>query len=241
MKYLNANYMANFDKDIFQKADPFPFAVFDKLVNEEAYQELINNLPDIKHFTKSVGKERAYGQKSHDRYILEYENPADVPNCWNEFIKELNSKEYQHFLAKMFGTPKFKVRYHWHYAYSGCSVSPHCDGLSKIGSHIFYLNTNDDWKKEWGGETLVLKPKGNITHESNPEFEFFDTAATSGPLGNTSFLFQRTDNAWHGVHALDCPDGKYRKVFILVIDKVSSPGFRGLIKRAAMKVKSIIS
>ena len=40
----------------------------------------------------------------------------------------------------------------------------------------------------------------------------------SNVLGNRSLLFARDGNSWHGVQEIRCPPGKYRKVFIVVIN-----------------------
>ena len=37
-------------------------------------------------------------------------------------------------------------------------------------------------------------------------------------LGNHSLLFQRQGNSWHGVREIRCPQGQYRKIFIVVIN-----------------------
>ena len=37
-------------------------------------------------------------------------------------------------------------------------------------------------------------------------------------LGNYSLLFQRRGNSWHGVREIRCPQGRYRKIFIVVIN-----------------------
>lgn len=240
MKYLDKGYLESFDKDIFQSASPFPYAVFKNILKAEAYQTLIENLPDLQQFEKSVGKGRAYGQKSHDRFILEYSDNKIVPDCWHEFISELSSRPYKKFLSRLYGTPFFRVRFHWHYSFSGCSVSPHCDGRTKLGSQIFYLNTEKDWRDEWGGDTLILSPQKFIPPESNPEFSEFNVASTSGPRGNVSLLFKRTDNGWHGVHELRCPEGALRKVFILVIDmEKPSQKIKQIIKSGISQLKSM--
>jgi len=33
----------------------------------------------------------------------------------------------------------------------GCAVSPHCDAVRKLATHIFYFNTEADWDPGWGG------------------------------------------------------------------------------------------
>ena len=40
----------------------------------------------------------------------------------------------------------------------------------------------------------------------------------SNAMGNRSLLFAREKNSWHGVREIHCPPGKYRKVFIVVVN-----------------------
>ena len=51
----------------------------------------------------------------------------------------------------------------------------------------------------------------------------FDRAIDSTAMGNYSFLFVRNGNSWHGVREITCPEGHYRKVFIVVIRKRRTP------------------
>jgi hypothetical protein len=97
-------------------------------------------------------------------------------------------------------------------------VSPHCDARHKIGSHIFYFNTEEDWDPSWGGETLILDDGGRFDRRSAPRFDEFDRVITAPALGNCSLLFARRANSWHGVREIRCPEGAYRKVFIVVLN-----------------------
>jgi Rps23 Pro-64 3,4-dihydroxylase Tpa1-like proline 4-hydroxylase len=131
----------------------------------------------------------------------------------------------------MFGRDDFRLRFHWHYTSAGCSVSPHCDARRKIGSHIFYLNTENDWRPEWGGETLILDGVGRIPMNSAPRFEDFADAKPAATLGNRSLLLMRRPHSWHGVKRLACPPHALRKVFIVVVEDWSLPArLRALVR-----------
>ena len=67
--------------------------------------------------------------------------------------------------ARLFNVNSLELTLHWHYTPNGCSVSPHCDAKHKLGSHIFYLNTEKDWKEHWGGETVVLDDEGQFDRQ----------------------------------------------------------------------------
>jgi len=215
MAYLDRDKLASLDAQAFRAAHPYPWAVIDELLTPGAYRRLVAALPQAEHFNPSFGRQRRHGQTSHDRYVLEYRKGTPLPAPWAELMEELQGDEYRGFVRRMLGIDRFLLNFHWHYTPRGCSVSPHCDAEWKLGSHIFYLNTPSDWAPEWGGETLVLDDDGHFAHDSAPAFEDFPRAHGSGPIGNRSLLFARTERSWHGVRPLRCPEGALRKVFII--------------------------
>ena len=204
--------------DTFRKAEPYPWLNPEGLLTSQAFDLLRANMPPLDMMKASFGRKRAHGQKPHDRYALEYQENLDVHPAWHQFVAELNGPVYQDWLARLFATHRFRLTYHWHYAPRGASVSPHCDAKRKLGSHIFYFNTPDEWDREWGGETVVLDDHGRFSRASAPEFEDFDRAWTADAMGNRSLLFQRQGNSWHGVKTLNCPEDRLRKVFIVVVN-----------------------
>ena len=40
-------------------------------------------------------------------------------------------------------------------------------------------------------------------------------------VGNDSLLFKRGEHSWHGVRELRCPEGRMRKVFIVVVNRLT--------------------
>lgn len=218
MSYLDFDRLDSLDAAVFQGQSPYPWINPQGLLTDDGLRRLIDNSPDVALFEKIFGKARAHGQQSHDRYSLEYRAGLALPGCWRDFIAELEGPEYRRFIARMFGRGFFRLRLHWHYTPSGCSVSPHCDARDKLGSHIFYLNHGGDWDPAWGGETMVLDDGGRFKRGSAPGFEDFDRAISAEAMDNHSFLFARKGNSWHGVRALNCPEGRLRKVFIVVVE-----------------------
>jgi len=220
MKYLNVDKLNAVDADAFASTKPYPFINPAGLLTDEGYQRLLENELDVSFLTPNFGRKRSHGQYAHDRYVLEYQPGLDfVPPAWEEFILELQGPEYKKFIRRLFRCRNFKLNMHWHYTPTGCSVSPHCDALHKKGSHIFYLNTLDDWDPQWGGETLMLDDHGRARANSAPAFEDFDRIVAGECIGNYSTLFARRNRSWHGVRELTCPDDKLRKVFIVVINQ----------------------
>jgi hypothetical protein len=221
--YLDFERLRAVDPVAFQTQEPFPWINPARLLTEEGYCRLLETLPKVAHFKKKFGGKRNYGQQPHDRLSLDYHDGLEVAKPWKEFVKELRGEVYRSFIAQLIASNDFEFRLHWHYTPRGCSVSPHCDNISKLGSHIFYFNTVEDWDPDWGGETLILDDGGRFDHKSAPGFEDFERIISSKALGNYSLLFCRKGNSWHGVRELRCPEGSLRKVFIVAIHRLHQP------------------
>lgn len=218
MTYLDFERLEQIPPEQFRDARPYPWINPYGALTDAGCERLIATCPDVKKFNPYFGVSRKHGQQSHDRFALEYRPDLDIAPEWQQFIAELNSPRYLKFLRRLTGERNIQLRFHWHYTPRGCSVSPHCDAKHKIGSHIFYLNSDSDWKEEWGGQTVVLDDGGKFDRRSAPAFEDFISEADAKTLGNHSFLFARRGNSWHGVREIQCPEGLYRKVFIVVIN-----------------------
>lgn len=226
MTYLDYERLAAVDAEAFRNRSPYPWCNPQGLLTEAGYRRLLQTLPDVSQFTRVFGIQRSHGQKPHDRFALEYRANLEVAEPWHAFVEELRGAEYGRFLRRLFGRGRIQLNFHWHYTPHGCSVSPHCDARRKLGSHIFYLNTADDWDPAWGGETLILDEGGRFKRNSAPDFADFDQALAGESLGNRSLLFQRQGNSWHGVREIRAPEGYYRKVFIVVINDSLRAGLR---------------
>lgn len=220
MKYIDENTLKTLTAKDFQSAYPFPWINPRGFLTAQAFETLQSTLPDLGLFEERFGGQRSFGQKGHDRYSLEYQEDLDIAPEWHEFVRELNGSAYSRWARKLLGAWAMKLTFHWHYTPNGCSVSPHCDSRAKLGSQIFYFNTEQDWQPEWGGETLILDDHNQLDFKSSPDFKDFEKQIAAETIGNRSLVFKRTNHAWHGVKALQCPDDRYRKVFIVVFERV---------------------
>ncbi len=218
MEYLNRDSLAAVSPEIFRKQHPYPWLSLERILTEEGFRRLCENMPDLSLFNRDEGVTRGYGQAPHDRYSLHYFAGLKLPKPWMEFLAELQGADYQSFLRRM-GSGSYLLTFEWHYAWQGCSVSPHCDAARKIATHLFYFN-REDWNPAWGGQTLILDDGGKLRTHSAPGFDEFQVAASSRPCGNNSLLFQRTSHSWHGVRPLNCPPGTMRQLFKVTVNKL---------------------
>jgi hypothetical protein len=216
---LNNAVLDAIDTGEFQHQDPFPWVNPQFFISEARYQELLDTMPELSRFRAFFGKQRKHGQASHDRHILDYQRGMQLEQPWQDLIDELCSKTYRKFVCRLLGVSHVRFRFHWHFTPDGGEVSPHCDSRAKIGSQIFYLNTQQDWSREWGGETVVLDDAGKIDADNAPAFEDFIAEYPAETTHNHSLIFGRRGNSWHGVRRINCPPDHYRKVFIVVFEE----------------------
>jgi len=220
-----------FPFDAFRSTLPFPWHEFHKFLTPEGFQQLYDEFPPLTMFEKHEGLARGYGQRPHNRYYLAYRqsvyHPPDyrgpgviqhdqLPSSWQRLVAELEGGEYRAFLQSALGTADFMMRYAWHVGVTGSDVSPHRDVLDKIGIHLLYFNTSEDWNPDWGGQLLVLGDKR--TSAQNPAVADFGTITPVSCLDNRSLFFKNTPDAWHGVQPLACPPGKFRRLFDIIIE-----------------------
>ncbi len=228
--FINYDLIQSFDFSAFDSKAPYPWHDFNHFLTPEAFEELHATFPDISIFEKQVGYYRGK-QKPHDRYLLSYEDSVyhqagyqgrgvvhhqQLPKPWRQFIRELESRKYKNFIASVLKTSKFKFRYEWHLGFKGSQISPHVDVHWRIGNHMFYFNTREDWNPKWGGSTLVLGGNRKYSKEKSYDFSDFKSVILVKNEAHHSLLIKNTNRAWHGVKSLRCPDGKYRRMFMII-------------------------
>jgi hypothetical protein len=221
LEFLDFERLESLSASGFQAQRPYPWVNPEGALSPEGFDALRASLPAVDRFQARFGVARKFDQRPHDRFGLEWTPGLELPPAWTSFIAELQGDRYRRWLCAMFDVDNLELGLHWHYTPRGCSVSPHCDSKHKLGSHIFYLNTKDDWQPGWGGETLVLDDGGRFERDSAPDFEDFDQVTASESIGNRSFLFHSLGTSWHGVREVACPDDHYRKVFIVLVHRTS--------------------
>jgi 2OG-Fe(II) oxygenase superfamily len=227
MEYLNRESFARVSSESFRKEMPYPWVSIEDSLTPEAFDRLRETFPDVSRFDGRTGMGHGNRDAHLGRAILSYRPGVQVPQPWKEFVAELQGGFYESFLRRLFGlAPEQQpsLTAEWHYAWQGCSISPHCDARRRLGTHIFYFNTEADWDSKWGGEILILDDLRRFQSQSAPTFADLQTAAVIDPRGNGSLIFQRTDHSWHGVLPLESPPERLRKLFVVT---VTVPAIKG--------------
>ncbi len=237
MRYINFDVLNAIDAKKYQGNKPFPFIDFPNALFEDAYIQLVQTAPDISLFEKMYGIERSNGQKFHDKFYLEYTDTTPLSSHWKAFIAELHSDAYLRFIENMFNMRRgsYELMISWHYMKQGTCITPHCDTRKKIGSQLFYLNTTDTWKEEWGGQTLALDDEGKRDPYTGPALSEFDKVFTTKSVDNNSFIFTRTEHSWHAVDVIQCPPEEIRKMFSIVANRKPT-----LLTRIKSRIKRLL-
>lgn len=228
--------MSRFSYESFATRAPFPWADIAGFLTTEAFEQLLATFPEQRLFSLHEGLMRTFHHRPHNRYYLAYEESlykrdsagngiatrADLAPPWQALIAELATGEaYRAFAAQALGTSAFRMRFAWHIGFTGCEVSPHRDAARKIGTHIFYFNTSEDWDLAWGGSTIVL---ADMKAESpSPDWDDFATQIPCELRDNHSFIFKNTKEAWHGAKTLSCPEGRQRRLFNVIFEREKRP------------------
>ncbi|MBC7931133.1 MAG: 2OG-Fe(II) oxygenase [Rubrivivax sp.] len=230
--FIDYELLGSFPVDGFKEREPFPWSNLHGFLTPGGFRALCEEFPPLELFEYHNNIQRAYGQRSHNRHYLAYESSIyhkedaggggivrhdRLPAAWQRFMDELETSErYHDFVRQTLDTDAFNTRYAWHVGSNGSEVSPHVDAPEKLGTHIIYFNTSDEWNPAWGGATLVLG--GKRTDAMNPDFADFTTRDEARIVDNHSFLFKNTPASWHGASALTCPPGSYRRLFNVIFE-----------------------
>lgn len=212
----------------FRSQEPYPWHTFDGVLAPGAFDALLTEFPRRELFEWRSGRAGQYYARPHDRWYLEYRpneatKPGSVarsglPPTWQAFIDELDGNaHYSERMREWLGLGEYELRLTWHLGVTGSEVSPHVDADQKVGTHIFYFNTTDDWDPSWGGNLLVLEgepPEQGVDRQ----FTEFREHTQIELIGNRSFVFRNGPDAWHGVRPLECPAGRYRRLFNVVFE-----------------------
>ena len=253
--FIDNQLLKSFPINDFRERVPYPWSEISRFLTPSGFEALRQNFPPVELFKWHSDLTRPYGQRPHNRYYLAYEESTylsnkrrgsgiarhkDLSQEWALFIRELETSEpYLTLVQSLFEVSAFKVRYAWHIGVTNSEVSAHVDSTKKIGTHIVYFNSDQDWNPEWGGSTLVLSGKSRDT--LSPDFEDFDQSIQIQNVGNRSFLFKNGADAWHGMKPLRSPEGVYRRIFNIIFERPKEHNKPTIVSRGKSALKRVFN
>ena len=181
MGYLDLGVLADLSGEAFRQQRPYPWVNIPNTLTADGFVRLRAALPDASRFERILYPKTPYGGVGHDRLSLHYQRKMPIGDTWEEFLAELRGPAYASFIRRMYGIPQSQrmlLTFEWYYAWQGCAVSPHCDARRKLGTHIFYFNTEEEWDPAWGGQILIMDDDGKRDRHSGPDFKDLKIAAS---------------------------------------------------------------
>jgi hypothetical protein len=195
-------------RDSYATADPFPHAVIDDVLTEDAFDSAVSEFPAIKHESW-----KAYLHVNETKYA-NLDRDTWGPSL-QAIAKELRSTEFVGFLTELTGIADLMPDPSMdggglHQTLRGGHLNVHAD-FTTHHSHddwarrvniLLYLN--DEWRAEWGGQ-----------------LELWDAAMTAcrkrvAPQGNRMLVFTTSPDSFHGhPDPLACPEGVARRSMAL--------------------------
>lgn len=99
-------------------------------------------------------------------------------------------------------------------------IQPHTDNPSKILTVLLYF-AEHDWLESYGGGTEIYVPKFSVLnknwHNIDAPFELMNLWHTFKFVPNRLVFFVKSNNSWHGLSAINCPEDKLRKSLMITI------------------------
>lgn len=189
--------------DAYAKAEPFPHAVIDGLFPEPVLNALLEEFPD------PGGLDWKQFDNPNEKKLAS-KTELQLPNAAREFIWQLNSQAFMHFLETLTGIPGLIPDPHLfggglHQIVPGGMLKVHADfnrqphlKLDRRINLLVYLNR--DWKEEYGGHLQLW------------DREMKACVKKILPLFNRCVVFSTTDFSYHGhPDPLTCPEGWRRR------------------------------
>src|SRR5262245_9053525 len=105
LAFLNTGMLNTIDAEAFQAIKPFPFLEMEGILTRDGHHALVRDLPDPRTFSQVFG--RRHGQRSHDRFVLQYHRLKPIPELWCDFIRELRGELYRQFVTRLLGRDDF--------------------------------------------------------------------------------------------------------------------------------------
>lgn len=213
---------------------PFPYFEIPNFLPEDVYQALSSAFPDRARFEAGVklfeGK-RAIGKQLAKEVAQEHPTYRSLIEAFSseEFIQDaVRTLRPGLFRARKLGAYRpvtlGQAQSHWTIPLhvnvefsdlpSGAFMTPHTDKATKLFALLFYMPP-DDWKPDFGGETIFYKPKEWTKNFNwmNKHLRFSDVEEVyrTSYRRNTLAGFVKTGNSWHGVNRVKTPEDVRRR------------------------------
>lgn len=200
--------LARSTAEVYQTADPYPYAQFDDFLASSAATEAMQAFPKVGedgwiHYLHV--NEKKHGLNKMDR----------IPTFLQEVIRELNSEEFVRHLSELTGIPGLlpdpsleggglhqSQRGGYLNIHADFTVHPHKRNWRRRVNVLVYLN--EDWLPEYGGELELWSRDMKACKQK------------ISPVFNRCVIFNTDEDSYHGLpEPIQCPEEMSRKSIAL--------------------------
>jgi hypothetical protein len=191
------------NNDLKIESNPFDYIIINNFIESDYYNKLQDVLPQ-----KPTNDWWKYENPIEVKYALDKFELMD-PAIHNIFYALSHDKIIEKFKS-LFNIPNLEFDPYCHGG--GLHIHPR---YGRLNMHLDYekhpitnkqrrlnviLYLNDDWNKEWNGDTQLWNK------------DMTECVVKSYPKANTAIIFVTTEYSWHGLpKIITCPDNVYRR------------------------------
>ena len=187
---------------------PFPHAIVDNFFSEEVFEKISSaGLLDLANLQRTNTTELELnksefgmdGTSESFRIPIEVMGKGNGKKLFSKFIPE--SK-----ITTLASFDNFRGYYPYHRSTRNGLLGSHVDH-SSLDSNFHFANTifysHKEWKKDWGGETVLFSSSG------------MSPIVSIEPKPNRMVFFIHSNSSFHGVNKILCPENISRNTYYM--------------------------
>ena len=194
---------------------PFPYFIIDKVFPQEAYLDLLSNIPDDEEFVSSdecrFGLElNADGLARLEKKKREHWQGLCDWLLTDKFMLDVATLFYPHLKMRFFGKEEIALKSSASLGRTktGFILGPHTDLPHRVITLLFYLPETDNYSEAGTSVYKSRDPEFKCVGGPHHDFENFQKLMTMNYLPNTVFGFFKSDESFHGVEPWLDPEFK---------------------------------
>ena len=183
------------------ETDPFPYIVWDKLLDDVLFDELCATMPehDPFNYASKIIENESPQWKEYAEYFTSVEFHKQLLDIFNVQISEsvgLRKRDRAEYVTESFIAIREPNADKW-------CLHPHVDSKWAITSMVHYFKKHDD--DDYSGDLVILKPRKEITYTridnriKYADPDCFDIIETIPYGSNNAVCILTGPNAWHGI------------------------------------------
>jgi Rps23 Pro-64 3,4-dihydroxylase Tpa1-like proline 4-hydroxylase len=201
----------------YQAARPVPWFCIDNFLEPELAEKIYRSFPSFDDAVKAGRLFSAVNEKGK----VQITDSSKFPEPIAQLNREINGADFLKMIEYVTGAPNLLAD---EQLVGGGIHETGPRGLLDVHLDFDYIPErqlyrrfnilvyfNKDWKPQWGGEFELWNH--DVSHREH----------SFAPIFNRCLLFETNHRSWHGVNAVQCPEGQSRKSFAAYYYTTAAP------------------